>query len=243
MTKRFTDNEIWTKDWFLNLEDKQKLLTKFIFDNCDCAGVYEISWRMLKIFFTSDITREDFEKIKQVRFLDDNTIFVEDFVNFQCSISSIKELNPNNNAHKGIIKRLKKYGLYLGADEGLIRGSIAPQEQEQEQETEKEKEKERDKEIECYGEHKNVILVKGDYNKLLAVTQSREMLNEVIEDLGTAIRTGKEQPYKDDLPYAHYERLRAFIKYRKEHPTQTGGTALDRKYAAIKACFSGGNNG
>ena len=132
MTKRFTDNEIWSKDWFLNLDDKQKLLTKFIFDNCDCAGVYEISWRMLKIFFTSDITREDFEKIKQVRFLDDNTIFVEDFVNFQCSISSINELNPNNNAHKGIIKRLKKYGLYLGANEGLNRGSIAPQEKEKE---------------------------------------------------------------------------------------------------------------
>ena len=37
MAKRFTDTEIWQKDWFLDLPIKQKLLVKFIFDNCDCA--------------------------------------------------------------------------------------------------------------------------------------------------------------------------------------------------------------
>ncbi len=49
MAKRFTDTEIWQKDWFLDLPIKQKLLVKFIFDNCDCAGIYEISYRVLKI--------------------------------------------------------------------------------------------------------------------------------------------------------------------------------------------------
>ena len=150
MTKRFSDGDIWQKDWFLNLDDKQKLLTKFLFDNCDCAGVYEISWRMLKIFFTSEITREDFEKIKQVKFLDDNTIFIEDFILFQCSISSINELNPNNNAHKGIIKILKKYNLYLGASEPLVSPSIGAQE--------KEKEIYKEKDI-------NVISINKDINR------------------------------------------------------------------------------
>lgn len=136
MTKRICDTDIWHKDWFLNLEDKQKLLTKFIYDQCDCSGIYEISWRMLKIFFTEEITKEDFLKIKQVKFLNDNTIFVEDFATFQCSIDSIEGLNPNNNAHKGIIKRLKKYGLYLGASEPLVSPSLGAQDKEKEKEKE-----------------------------------------------------------------------------------------------------------
>ena len=111
MTKRFCDTEIWQKEWFLDLPIKQKLLTKFIFDNCDCAGIYEISWRLLKFYFNEEITREDFTKIKQVRFINENTIFIEDFILFQCSINSLNDLNPNNNAHKGIIKRLEKYNL------------------------------------------------------------------------------------------------------------------------------------
>lgn len=127
MVKRFCDTEIWQKDWFLNLSDKQKLLTKFIYDNCDCAGIYEISWRMLKVFFSNTITKEDFEAIKQIKFIDENTIFVEDFVNFQCSVKSINDLNPNNNAHKGVIKRLEKYNLFQAPNEPLtsplIRGS------------------------------------------------------------------------------------------------------------------------
>ena len=140
MAKRFVDTEIWNKDWFLNLTDTQKLLTKFIFDNCDCAGIYEISWRMLNVFFSTPITKKDFEEIKQIKFIDENTIFVEDFIAFQCGINNINELNPNNNAHKGIIKRLQKYDIYLGASEGLARGSLGAHRAPQEKEKEKEKE-------------------------------------------------------------------------------------------------------
>ena len=94
-------------------------------------------------------------------------------------------------------------------------------------------------EIQFYGEHLNVALVKGDYEKLLSVTQSKELLNEVVNDLGKAIRTGKEQPYKIDLPYAHYERLRAFIKYRKTHNERTdcNKTASQRKADKLKELF------
>lgn len=141
MVKRFCDTEIWQKDWFLNLSDKQKLLTKFIYDNCDCAGIYEISWRMLKVFFSNTITKEDFEAIKQIKFIDENTIFVEDFVNFQCSVKSINDLNPNNNAHKGVIKRLEKYNLFQAPNEPLTSPSLGAHSGAQEKEKEKEKEK------------------------------------------------------------------------------------------------------
>lgn len=107
MAKRMTDTEIWRKDWFLDLSDKQKLLVKFLFDNCDCAGVYEISYRTLKFCFNDEITKKDFEGIKQIKFLDENKIFIEDFIEFQYGVS-IDQLNEKNNVHRGILKSLNK---------------------------------------------------------------------------------------------------------------------------------------
>lgn len=112
MTKRLADTEIWEKNWFLDLNDKQKLLIKFLFDKCDCAGFYPICWRILKMSFSSEITKADFEGLKQVRFVDEDTVFIEDFIDFQYGIKKHKDLNPNNNVHKGIINRLKKYNCY-----------------------------------------------------------------------------------------------------------------------------------
>ena len=63
--------------------------------------------------------KEDFEKIKQVKFLNENTLFVEGFVLFQCSIKSLNDLNTNNNAHKGILKRLEKSNLLQDPNEPL----------------------------------------------------------------------------------------------------------------------------
>lgn len=147
MTKRFCDTEIWNKSWFLDLPIKQKLLTKFIFDNCDCAGIYEISWRLLKFYFDEEITKEDFEKIKQVKFLNENTIFVEDFILFQCSIKALNDLNANNNAHKGILKRLEKYNLLQAPNVPLTSPSLGAHSGAQEKEKEKEKEEEKEKDI------------------------------------------------------------------------------------------------
>lgn len=136
MGKRASDTEIWKKDWFLDLTDKQKLLVKFLFDNCDCAGIYEISKRMLKTCFEEPITKEDFLAIKQVKFINENTIFIEDFIRFQYRID-ISELNEKYNLHKGIIRRLNKYGLFSTLP--LPLSNPTPRVQEQEQYKEKEK--------------------------------------------------------------------------------------------------------
>lgn len=110
MAKRLCSNDIWFKDWFLELSDKQKLLIKFLYDNCDCAGIYEISYHILNMCFKDGITREDFNGLKQVRFIDDNVVFLEDFIQFQYNIE-LSELNPRNNVHKGILRKLSKYNL------------------------------------------------------------------------------------------------------------------------------------
>lgn len=122
MPKRLADTEIWNKDWFLDLSLKQKLLVKFLFDNCDCAGVYQISYRNLRNCFGEEITREDFIGIKQVKFIADDKVFIEDFINFQYLNVDRPYLNPNNKAHLGVIRRLIKnnidYSKYISPSEG-----------------------------------------------------------------------------------------------------------------------------
>lgn len=112
MAKRFTDSELWSKDWFLELSIKQKLLVKYVFDNCDIAGFLEISFRTLSFVLGEKVTKEDFDGLKQITFINENTIFVEDFIKFQNGVT-IEELNPNYSVHKGILKKLNKYNSFL----------------------------------------------------------------------------------------------------------------------------------
>lgn len=112
MAKRFTDSELWNKDWFLELSIKQKLLVKYVFDNCDIAGILEISFRTLSFVLGEKVTKEDFYGLKQISFINENTVFVEDFIKFQNGVT-IEELNPNYSVHKGILKKLNKYNSFL----------------------------------------------------------------------------------------------------------------------------------
>lgn len=217
MANRLSDTEIWTKDWFLDLNTKQKLLVKFLFDNCDCAGFYKISWRLLTLYFSDvKITEEDFKKIKQVKFIDDDLIFIEDFALFQCKVSSFDKLNPNNNAHKGVLKLLEKYGIFKAPSMGLTSPSNGAQEKEKEKE--KDKDKEIEKEIKLYGEYLNVCLDKQQYGKLLTICASDKLLNELIDSFSIAIEVGKERPYNADLPNAHFERIKSYYNWRKKNP-------------------------
>ena len=123
MTKRFSDSELWNKDWFLNLSLKQKLLVKYIFDACDCAGVYEISYRQLENIFGEKITKEDFLSIKQVKFIAENKIFIEDFIEFQYGVK-IFDLNEKYSVHKGILKKLNKINYFETLTQPLANSSL-----------------------------------------------------------------------------------------------------------------------
>lgn len=136
MVKRLAETEIWQKDWFLDLTIKQKLLVKFLFDNCDCAGIYEISYRVLKNCFGEEIKKEDFEAIKQVKFVSENKIFIEDFIKFQYGVS-VFELDENKNVHKGILKKLSKINVFPTLAQGLTN----PRPRVQDKDKEKDKDK------------------------------------------------------------------------------------------------------
>ncbi len=112
MAKRFADTEIWQKEWFLKLSLKCKMLVKFLFDNCDCAGIYEPNFTLLSFYIGEQITEKDFEEIKQVRKLENGNYFIEDFIKFQYN-TTLDELNPKFSVHKGIIKQLEKNNITL----------------------------------------------------------------------------------------------------------------------------------
>lgn len=218
MSNRLCDTEIWKKDWYLDLSTKQKLLVKFLFDNCDCAGFYKISWHLLRLYFNDcEITLEDFEKIKQVKFIAADFIFIEDFALFQCKVKSFNDLNPKNNAHKGVLKLLEKYNIFKAPSEPLESPFEGAQDKDKDKDKEKEKEKEKE-ELRVYGEYQNVRLSQEHYDKLLGICASEKLLNELVNSFSINIEVGKERPYVADLPNAHYERLRSYYNFRKKNP-------------------------
>ena len=67
-----------------------------------------------------EIEKSDLELLSDhFEWIDDDKIFIPSFVEFQYKVSTPKELNENNNAHKGVISQLKKYNL-LAPNEGLV---------------------------------------------------------------------------------------------------------------------------
>lgn len=135
MSKRFTDTEIWDKQWFMELSLKHKCLIRFIFDKCDVAGIWEANWVLASTYIGEDITEKDIIPISsQIQHLRENKYFVPDFIEFQYG-----ELSASCKPHIKVIQILKKYNLFDKLNKGYTKG-MQPLE-------EKEKDKEEDKEV------------------------------------------------------------------------------------------------
>lgn len=231
MSKRFVDTDLWQKEWYQNLTLKEKILVKYIFENCDCAGVWECNFRLASFVIGESVSIKDIENInkkkKQFEILTNGNIFIPDFIKFQYG-----NLSENCKPHKSIIEKLKKYNLFQRVSKGYPKGIQTLEEKEQEQEEEKEKEStlsflgtsflsENDGQ-KLYGEYNNVCLTKEQYGKLLSLCLSEKLLNELLNSFSVNIEVGKERPYKAELPNAHYERLKSYLNFRKKYPEKFG---------------------
>lgn len=231
MAKRFVDNEIWKKEWFQDLSLKHKILIKYIFENCDIAGVMEMNYRLASFLIGEKITKTDIEEInnakEQFYFIDNNKIYIRNYIEFQYGT-----LSANCKPHKPVIDKLKKYGIFERVCEGFAKGIDTLEEKEKEQYKEKDKDKEKEKEINadmnCYGSYTNVVLTKKQYNQLLVKMQSKELLDKLIEELSGNIVQGtykNDKPYNDEYPNAHYERLSRYFTYWQKHKDDNGKSA------------------
>lgn len=130
MAKRFTDTELWGKEFFLKYSMKQKLLLRYLYDSCDNAGIYEPNYILLEVFIGEKITEADILSLntdkKRIVKLENGNFYLTRFIKFQQG----DFLNPKNNAHKQIIAILKenrvRYNNILTPDKGVASPYEAP---------------------------------------------------------------------------------------------------------------------
>jgi hypothetical protein len=136
--KRFTDIEIWDKEWFMDLSPKLKCLVRYLFDKCDPSGVWNPNWKLASMHIKDQVTEADLGSLPkdQYEILPGGKIFLPDFISFQYGFLS--EKSP---AHKPIFKAIEKNRL---ADRVFGRLSNNLQEKDMEMEEDKEKDKKED---------------------------------------------------------------------------------------------------
>lgn len=126
MAKRFTDTEKWKKPFLKALPAKYKLLWFYIVDDCDHAGIWQVDIDVASLRIGEELFNDEAIKFfsdKILVFDGGNKWFIPSFIEFQYPSG----LNPQNNAHTGIIKILEKYKLLKTENEPLISPSQGAQ--------------------------------------------------------------------------------------------------------------------
>jgi hypothetical protein len=84
MAKRFTDTDIWDKEWFMVLPAHHKLLMQLLYTKCDPAGVWTPNWVLASMYIGAKVTIEDLAPLsEQLEILDSGKIFIPGFIKFQ----------------------------------------------------------------------------------------------------------------------------------------------------------------
>lgn len=142
MAKRFTDTEIWKKQWFRLLSPKMKTVWWYLCTNCDHAGLWEIDLDTMTHFVGEPVSIQDIQTHlgTKISFVSGDKIFIQGFIEFQykCSIDA---LNPKNKAHFSVINILEKYGLRQPLSKPLASPLQGAKEQEQDKDKDKDKER------------------------------------------------------------------------------------------------------
>jgi hypothetical protein len=138
VAKRFTDTDIWKKEWFQNLSPALKCAWQYLTHNCDNAGVWSVNMRLLSFQVGEEVTLPTLLEAfaDKIRLVDDDKLFIESFVEFQYG-----ELSEECKPHKSVIEKLKKHTLW----EEYRKGNHTLQDKEEEKEEEKEKDQEKEK--------------------------------------------------------------------------------------------------
>ena len=143
MSKRFIDSDLFKKRFIRGLEAPNKLLWVFLFCECDFSGIWNIDLEIASIYtghkITMAILKTKFND--HVVFLEnDAKLFLPDFIEFQYGA-----LNPQNSAHRGVIKKLIKYQLLNDNNEVVTKPLDSPYEGAKDMDKDKDKDKEEEK--------------------------------------------------------------------------------------------------
>lgn len=228
MAKRFTDTELWDKEWFMKLDCRLKCLVKFVRDKADLSGVWSPNWILANSYIGEPVNIEDLLSIdsgKQFKLIDGNKVFCIGFIEFQYG-----QLSEKSPVHRKIIQILKGHKIPYQYPINRV----------QEEEEEKEKEKESavvvDLEHETtYPIEKCLEIALKDERWVKANTTNKAELQQF-----NAALTGTGEYEKNPLDYKkHFHHWKKKGKLPEVVPKmQTGGSL-----AKIEAMLRGGGSG
>lgn len=144
MAKRFISTDLFSEDWFLDLQNETKLFYIYSLLNCDHAGILKANVRAFNSLNCTEVRIDSLlEQINgstlKMQKIGENLLYLVDFVNFQYG----PVLNPANRAHKSVIDILTSHKIkftssILGATEGLESTSLGVKDKDKEKDKEKE---------------------------------------------------------------------------------------------------------
>lgn len=139
MAKRFIDTGIMSKKWFRKLSNESKLFFIYLITNCDLVGVWDIDFEQVR-FYCGRINEKKVmaELHGQVIRIDDDKLFIPDFVPFQYG----ETLNEKSPIHRKIIDLLNKYTLKGDTLYHTLSNRLNHTPKEEEEEKDKEEEEE-----------------------------------------------------------------------------------------------------
>ena len=212
MAKRFTDSEKFSDTWYRKLSPLHKVIWEYLLAECNHAGILaNLDLEMASFKIGADITDDDLKSFEdRIIFISNNILFIPKFIEFQYG-----NFNPKNRVHFNVLKELEKYKISTSWTE---RGRSVNASKEKEQEQEKEKEKE--KEYSVYGKYHNVCMNAEQYNRLLGICASQKLLDELVDNLSENIAEGKEKPYCEEFPDAHFVRIDKYRQFRLKNPNK-----------------------
>jgi len=106
MAKRFSDTEIWDKEWFMTLRPAIKCLVKIVRDKADLCGLWSPNFTIVSMYLGEKVTESDLLSIdngQQFRKLPNGKIYCIGFVEFQYG-----ELSEKSPVHRKVIKILEQ---------------------------------------------------------------------------------------------------------------------------------------
>ena len=173
MSKRFTDTELWSEDWFIDIPKDYKLFWMYLKDQCDHCGIWRCNIkkfnRLNECNVSLDTAIEFFNQDEPRIFaIDDSKWLLVGFVPFQYG----KVLNKGNRVHLSIVEKYNSLNINIEQIRGQIEvkeRSVRPKEED------KEGVKDKDKDI-----NKRVELFYDDIKKYLD-KYSKDMLREFFD--------------------------------------------------------------
>lgn len=208
--KRFTDIEIWDKEWYMDLSPKHKCLMKYIFDKCDACGCWKPNWKLASLHIGEDVNFSDLSKLPkdQYEVLENGKIYIIDFIKFQ--YGTLSEKSP---AHKPVFLAIEKNNL-----SDRVLGRVLDTLQEKDIYMDKEEEKEKEEEIHPK-KNFNTKPIASDFNGLpethiegsiqyIKLTKYKDVGRDFINGLWDVFKiknlTGKEYYQNEEKVYKHF---------------------------------------